>query len=200
MKHLMVSFVLLLTVSSLSAQRDRTLFSGNNRTGFFGAPIFEYYDFGEGGDFEVASGGGGALILGDFFIGGYGLGDINLIEIIEEERANIDLGHAGLWFGATPFQQSALHPYLSVRAGWGAADIEIDDNNFSYNDRFFIISPEVGLEVNVFRWFRIAATAGYQWYNGLDDTAQFGNEIDLNNLRAGLTLRFGAFGRKRNNW
>lgn len=199
MKHLTLCFALLLTVSFLSAQRDQTLFSGNNRTGAFGAPIFEYYDLGKGGDFSIASGGGGALILGDFFIGGYGIGDINLVEIIENERADIDLAHGGIWLGATPFQQSALHPYMSVRVGWGAADIEIDDNNFNRGDRFFVLSPEVGLEVNVFRWFRVAGTVGYQWYNGLDDAAQFGS-IDLNNLRAGLTLRFGAFGRRKSDW
>lgn len=196
MKHLQLCFALLFAVSFTYAQRDKTLFNGDHRKGAFGAPIFDFYNFGEGGDFETASGGGGALIIGDFFIGGYGIGDINLIESIENDRAEIDLAHGGLWFGATPLQQHAIHPYLSLRLGWGAADIEID-NQFIAGDRFFVISPEVGVELNVFRWFRIAGTVGYQWFDGLDGADAIG-DLNINNMRAGLTLRFGGFGRNRN--
>ncbi|MEM1326012.1 MAG: hypothetical protein AAGI23_08670 [Bacteroidota bacterium] len=203
MKHLLGISLCFLSLS-LFAQRDRTLFNGNYRTGFFGAPIFEFYDINSGTDFEVASGGGGALIIGDAFIGGYGIGDINLIQTIENDRADIDLAHGGIWVGYVPLQQSAIHPYLSARVGWGAADIVIDDDNFTFGDRFFVVSPEAGVELNVFRWFRIAGTVGYQWFDGLPDTGKFG-DLDINNLRAGLTLRFGAFGRSkkghsRNNW
>lgn len=198
MKHLLFAACFLLVGSSLLAQRDQTLFSGNKRNGFFGAPIFEFYDLNSTTDFEVASGGGGGIIIGDFFLGGYGIGDVSLVQIIEENRVDADLAHGGFWLGATPFQEKALHPYLSLRMGWGAADIEIDNGDFFSGDRFFVVSPEVGLELNVFRWFRVSGTVGYQWFDGLPNTDPVG-DLDLNNVRAGLTLRFGAFGRNRKN-
>lgn len=197
MKYLHLIFAFLMVSTCLMAQRDRTLFNTSTRVGGFGGLIFEFSELGDGADFETANGGGGGLILGDFFLGGYGIDNINLREVIDTETANIDMGHGGLWFGVVPLQQYTLHPYASLRVGWGAADITIDGDRFSSNDRFFVIHPEAGLELNVFRWFRIAGTAGYQWFNGLDEDPQF-EALDLDNFRVGLTLRFGGFGRKRN--
>ncbi len=193
--HLIITFLMVTTC--LIAQRDQTIFNASSRVGGFGGPIFEFSELGQGADFETARGGGGGLIVGDFFVGGYGIGDISLREIIDNETATIDIGHGGLWLGVVPLQHYALHPYTSLRFGWGAADIRFENNRFSTNDRFFVIHPEAGIEVNIFRWFRVAGTAGYQWYNGLDDSPQV-ESLDLNNFRFGLTLRFGGFGRKKN--
>ncbi|NJL76626.1 MAG: hypothetical protein HC892_18020 [Saprospiraceae bacterium] len=62
-----------------------------------------------------------------------------------------------------------------------------------------MIHPEAGVELNVFRWFRVAGTVGYQFFNGLDNQPQLQN-LDLDNLRVGLTLRFGGFGRRKSDW
>jgi len=195
--HFLLAFIGFMNVLNLNAQRDQTIFNSPNRVGGFGGPIFEYTGFGDNENFKTASGGGGALILGDFFLGGYGIGDINLLETIDNNEVLIDMGHGGLWLGITPLQHIAVHPYGSVKFGWGAADIQIDANNFDYYDQFFVIHPEAGLEINIFRWFRIAGTVGYQFFNGLDNPSPL-NDLDLNNLRAGLTLRFGGFGRRSN--
>ena len=199
MRNLAILIPLLLSIHFVQAQRDQTLFNNGGRVGGFGAPIFDYYNISGDGNIDVASGGGGALIISDFFIGGYGVGDINLIETINNDRAEFDLGHGGLWFGFTPLQRFVVHPYASMRLGWGASNISIrDDGRFtSYTDNFTVFSPEVGLEVNVFRWFRISGTVGYQWFNGIDETSNPDLDLDLNSIRAGLTLRFGGFGRTK---
>ena len=184
---------------TISAQRDQTIFDAPTRVGGFGGPIFEYSGFGQNNEFETASGGGGALVLGDFFLGGYGIGDINILEIVDNNEANIDMGHGGFWLGVTPLQHIAVHPYASLRLGWGAADIRIDEDNFDYSDQFFVVHPEAGVELNVFRWFRVAGTVGYQFFNGLDNQPQL-QDLELDNLRVGLTLRFGGFGRRKSDW
>lgn len=197
MKHLLLFICLLLTVQFLSAQRDQTLFNRGGRIGGFGAPIFDYYNIGSKGDIDIATGGGGALILGDFFVGGYGVGDISRIETLDDGRAEFDLAHGGIWLGFTPLQRSVVHPYASLRMGWGATDVTIrSSGEFTrYSDSFLTFSPEAGVEVNVFRWFRIAGTVGYQWFGGIEENPDV--DLDLNNLRVGLTLRFGGFGRAK---
>jgi hypothetical protein len=57
----------------------------------------------------------------------------------------------------------------------------------------FVTTPEAGLEVNVFSFFRIAATASYRWVNGFDPVGGF-KEDELSSFGATLTLRFGGFG------
>ena len=54
-------------------------------------------------------------------------------------------------------------------------------------------TPEVGLELNVFSFFRIAATASYRWVNGVETLPTYTND-DLSSFGATLTLRFGGFG------
>ncbi|MEL6941469.1 MAG: hypothetical protein AAFO82_02280, partial [Bacteroidota bacterium] len=114
MKHLLFFIGLFLSAHTLLAQADQTLFN-RGRIGGFGAPIFDYYNISSEGDIDIASGGGGALILGDFFIGGYGVGDISRIETLENGRAEFDLAHGGLWLGFTPLQQSVVHPHPKTR-------------------------------------------------------------------------------------
>lgn len=195
MKNLQLIVLCFLCTTGLFAQRDNSLFNTSGRFGVFGAPIWEYSNLSINGD--VAKGGGAALVLGNAFIGAYGSGDLDWNQVIEGERVNISSGHGGLWLGYVPFQSSVIHPYISTRIGWGAADIEFTDDNFTSSETFFVLTPEAGLEVNVFRWFRVAGTVGYKWYSGLDDVPQIGN-WDTDNLHAGLALRFGLFGKDKN--
>lgn len=184
----------MLCTMTLFAQRDNSIFNSSGRFGVFGGPIWEFSDLSINSG--AARGGGGGLVLGNTFIGAYGVGEVDWRSAIDNEEVNISSGHGGLWIGYVPFQSSVIHPYISTRIGWGAADIEIDEDNFSYNDNFFVLTPEAGLEVNIFRWFRVAGTVGYQWYNGLEDAPEIGN-WDTDNLHAGLTMRFGFFGKDK---
>lgn len=197
MKNLQVVFVFLCLISTTTifAQRDNSLFNSSGRFGVFGAPFWEFS--GLSVNETAARGGGGALVLGNTFIGAYGSGEVDWRAVIDGEDVSISSGHGGLWVGYVPFQSSVIHPYISTRIGWGAADIEFDADNFRYEEDFFVLTPEAGVEVNVFRWFRVAGTVGYQWYNGLDDAPEIG-DFDTDNLNAALTLRFGFFGKDKN--
>ncbi len=195
MKNLQLLILCFLCTTGLFAQRDNTLFNASGRFGVFGGPILEYSDLSINGD--INSGGGAGLVLGNAFIGAYGSGDLDWNDVIEGEEVNVSSGHAGLWVGYVPYQSSVIHPYISTRIGWGAADIQFTDDNFRTSENFFVLTPEAGVEINVFRWFRVAGTVGYQWYNGLNDAPQIGN-WDADNLHAGLALRFGFFGKDKN--
>lgn len=194
---LAICFLFAATV--LTAQKDETLFSQINRTGAWGGPIFEYSDLGN--DLQAVVGGGGALIFNDFYFGGYGMGkaDYTTVFQAEQRKDKVNFAHGGFWIGYTPIQRKVVHPYVSLRLGWGKARFEsvhLQTNTLqrSLKDNLFVTIPEAGLEVNVFSFFRIAFTASYRWVNGVDNLPVYSDK-DLSCISLGLTLRFGGFGR-----
>lgn len=202
MKYLLLCFSLLFA-TTLFAQHG-TLLGRSPLNGAFGAPI---YEFGfNGNDDQVGGiGGGGGLVFRNFFIGAYGVGSNDAFtQLLEEgEISSMELSHGGLWIGATPFTYSVIHPYLSTRAGWGVVDVEFSDPNlvFADLDQVFVITPEAGVELNVTRWFRVAATASYRIVRGVNDETPSSVTSSLEGFQGGITLRFGWFGNgNRNDW
>ena len=173
-------------------QRDQTLFSNSHRAGFFVSPIVEYSNLDK--EWNTSLGGGLGLVVGDFFLGGYGLGMADIDKVIDDDFQILEMGHGGFWLGYVTPQHFALHGFSSVKAGWGAVDFNVDDGNFS--DAFFAVTPEIGLEINVFRWFRIGTTVGYRFMNGLDKTPKT-RQDELEGLVGTLTFRIGGFGHRK---
>ncbi len=188
----------LLASATLFAQKDETIFSDVNRIGAWGAPIFEYTNLDT--DVETTGGGGGALVLNDFYLGGYGMGKTEFSKTFsaDNKKDNVNFKHGGFWIGYTPLQSKVVHPYASVRLGWGKArfnstDLTTNERLAELKDNIFVTTPEVGIELNVFSFFRIAATASYRWVNGIDDLPTYTDD-DLSSFGGTLTLRFGGFG------
>ena len=195
MKNAIVIYFLL-AATTVFAQKDQTMFSDVDRIGGWGAPLFEYSNLNK--EVNVVSGGGGALVLNDFYLGGYGMGTatLNLDGVPTDE--SLKFKHGGFWLGYTPLQGKVVHPYTSVKLGWGKANYKLTDNPTGneldkQRSNIFVTTPEAGLEINVFSFFRIAATASYRWVNGFDATGGFKDD-DLSSFGATLTLRFGGFG------
>ncbi len=201
MKNAITICALLISVAA-NAQDDQTLFSDVQRVGAWGGPIFEYTNLDK--DVTAVSGGGGALVLDDFYLGGYGMGDAeySISSPGSNLKERVRFKHGGLWLGYTPMQRRVIHPYTSVKFGWGKARYKaskLDDPGTvlnELNDNIFVLAPEFGIEINIFSFFRIAATGTYRWVNGVDDVPNF-NDDDFSSFGASLTLRFGGFG---NDW
>lgn len=207
MKQLQLIILLFITFN-LSAQnaktQDETIFGDVDRIGAFGGPLFEFSDFGDNPN--TAVGGGGALILDNFFLGGYGMGSIDFSDLeFEKQPASdiqgLDFGHGGLWLGITPKQEKSIHPFASAKLGWGSVNYETvtdigtgNEETDDVKDRVFVVTPEVGVEANVFDFFRIAATVNYRLVDGIDQNLNGLQDSDFSKLGATLTLRFGGFG------
>jgi hypothetical protein len=205
MKQLQFILLLFLTLN-LSAQqtKDETIFGDVNRIGAFGGPLFEFSDFGDNPN--TAVGGAGALILDDFFLGGYGMGGIDFSDIetdgsTTQSIQDLDFGHGGLWLGITPKQEKAIHPFGAVKLGWGSVNYEVvtdlgsgNEETNDVKDRVFVVTPEAGVEFNIFDFFRVATTVNYRLVDGLDRNLNGFEDKDFSKLGATLTLRFGGFG------
>ncbi|MEL6668103.1 MAG: hypothetical protein AAFP08_03990 [Bacteroidota bacterium] len=186
----------------LSAQthgNHQTILGRSQLNGGFGSPLLE---IGVSDGITNMVGGGGGLVFRNFFFGLYGLGSTDALgELLDEgEISRLEIAHGGLWFGITPQSYNAVHPYMSIKAGWGAVEVDFDDpsQDFDDVDQVFVLTPEIGMELNLTRWMRVSGGLGYRYLSGINEGNPV-NESDLNGLVANVTLRFGWFG-SNNNW
>lgn len=175
---------------SLQAQRHQTLFSDLDVVGAFGAPILEISTINGVSISDV--GGGGALILEDFFLGGYGIGNEHSNATVDGELYDIRFRHRGFWLGYVPRVHKVAHLYGSARIGWGKTDLRQEKRTY-YTDRVFVMTPEIGVEFNVFNFFKLAVTGGYRWVNGVDRLPGDLTNQDFSSPVGTFTFRFGGF-------
>lgn len=171
----------------------QTLFGRSHVSGGFVAPIVE---IGINNQIPTSVGGGGGIVIGSGFIGGYGTGAVDFNKLFEDGDVEVvNIAHGGLWLGGSFPTYKLVHLYGSARVGWGALDIEVHDNinHFDDADNIFVFTPELGLEVNLTRWFRISGTAGYRLVDGANKARGYTDE-DFSGWFTGLTFRFGWFG------
>lgn len=194
MKKILFSFVLSMITFAVFGQHE-TLFNKVKLRGAFGGPIHEW---GIGENAGNSVGGGGAVIFNNFFIGAYGMGEFDFDRVLVDDIEDLRMGHGGFWFGATFPTYKLVHGYASLRTGWGAVNIDLNDPSYSPNDTdaIFVVTPEIGLELNVTQWFRMSGSVGYRSVSGVSNNFGYDNK-DFSGATAALTLRFGWFGWKK---
>jgi hypothetical protein len=199
-KYLLLAVVTILTQGAkLKAQENddfQTVFSGGiHRISGFGGPIYNYTIVNN--KFTLLTGGGGGVLLNDFFIGGYGMGSttgINYYNKALNTNQDLSISYGGLWAGYSHHAKQAIHIAFFLETGWGNIKSPIDlMNNESYtiNDRIFVVDPEIELEVNIARFFRISLGVNYRIVGGLDN-----NSLSFANASgpgANLMFKFGWF-------
>lgn len=183
-------------ISGVSNAQDKTLMNSINsdkKISVFGGPIVSAVPMNS--TYGVGFGGGGGLVIDNFFIGAFGMG--NVLENTTINSSNmlhdIEIGYGGLWLGYSFKDEWLVHPYVSLRSGLGTLELyhsSNDDMNFLY-ERIAVVSPEVGLEVNIIKQLKLAGTVGYRWMNNFDNNLLIG--ADYNGLLGSITLRFGGF-------
>lgn len=192
-KPLILLALFLIGLTALA--QEETLFDNASVVGGFGGPLFVYSNVNN--EFGSGAGGGGGVIINQFFIGGFGVGLGNFADVnIGNDRYEIDLGYGGFWLGYVPLSYKVIHPYVSTQLGWGGVSLDPDKevtNDPDYNDAVFVVTPEAGLELNVFTWFRLSFTGGYRFVMGVDDIPNL-TDRNLSSFSGALTLRFGGFG------
>ncbi len=180
----------------LLAQNEQILFDHVHVHGGFGGPVAELTSVNS--QAGMFGGGGGAVILNDFFIGGFGQGgDFADYAGSDGRRYSVDFNFGGVWLGFVKPTVKTVHFYSSLKIGGGGIDLnpDRDEAGFSqFSESVFVIQPEVGVEVNLFRWFRIALTGSYRAVGGIQSKNLDGmTNNDFNAPSMALTFRFGKF-------
>jgi hypothetical protein len=187
----------------LGAQtEEQTLFKKATAVGGFGGPTFSYGKI--AGRHGYGAGGGGGVVLDNFFLGAHGQSEMFDIQGLNPNFGTLALGYGGLWLGYTAPTRKAVHLFGSLKVGGGAVGYssgrwwdDFDDTEFDdFDDVIFVLTPEAGVELNLFHWFRLAGTVGYRFVDGYRGVPGL-RQQDLNAPVWGLTMRFGWFGHRR---
>lgn len=194
MKNVLLLFIFSIASTGAFSQTE-TLFSNIRHVGGFGGPMIEISQI--NGETIADVGGGGALILNNFFFGGYGMGTNAPNISIDQDVFDINFRHGGLWFGYTYKPQKLVHLYSSFRLGWGQANLIDGAGEKQYADNILALSPEVGIEINLTSWIRVGLTGGYRFVDGINSLEEASQDLTDDSFSSpfgNITFRFGGFG------
>lgn len=200
--------LLLTAFAVVASAQEQTLFSNKVRVTGFGGPSVYFTSF--KGEPHVLVGGSGAVLLNStYYLGfaGYGLAsepDAGMQPIDGSLRdATYEAGFCGVMLGRICHSNNLFHTFADVTIGGGSTNLVRDDRKYSHDDEhedwgnhgdddaFFMVQPMAHAEVNLFRWMRVDAGAGYRFVSGIE---KFGlDNGDLAGPVAGLGFRFGRF-------
>lgn len=193
MKKLTLIALLIGTLAATTfAQKEETLFgrSGLRLTGVWGASTTNLTFFDD--DFVVLTGGYGGLEFGKNIFVGWGgyrtTSDFNIGSDIQNRDLNIS--YNGAMIGYSPRARKAIHPKFTLLAGGGSLRVRGGDS-----DAIIVVEPAIGVELNVFRWFRFGLDGGYRFVTNTD---QLITDSAVSAPYGQMTFKFGlSWGKSR---
>ncbi|MEM9930246.1 MAG: hypothetical protein AAF840_10535 [Bacteroidota bacterium] len=165
--------------------RERTLLGDLDLSGVWAGPTYNYSMTGD--DWALVRGGFGGLEFGnDFFLGygGWKGREAFTVDNPDDNSPEFDFRHGGLILAYTPFSDNAIHPRITTIFGPGKVDVAGEGR-----DRMLVGQAMVGLELNLFQWFRLGAEGGYRFTTGID--SELITDQDVSGAVVQLEARFG---------
>lgn len=165
--------------------RERTLLGDLDLSGAWGGPTYNYSMTGD--DWALVRGGFGGLEFGEEFFIGYGGWKGREAFTVDEPLAGapeFDFRHSGLILAYAPFSDNAIHPRITTIFGPGKVDVAGEGR-----DRMLVGQAMIGLELNLFQWFRLGAEGGYRFSTGVD--SELISDRDVSGAVVQLEARFG---------
>jgi len=156
----------------------------------FGGPTMSYTTI--NGEFAFMMGGGGGIIINNLFLGGYGEGLSNTIDVGGNNLIrNLEFGHGGFWVGYEIAPQRMIHPVISSRVGWGEIRGASQENGF-IKDNVFVLIPTVSAEINFTQFFKVNVGAEYRQTLNVNAAEGITNK-DFSNVGVYMNFVFGWF-------
>jgi hypothetical protein len=180
-KTLLASFVLMLAGWTYGQE---TLFENANLnlSGFWFSSVhnFSFYER----DAGWHRGGSVGLEFGRSLLLGYAWNNLRDDVPFGDGSNTFRLRQNNFLLTLTPNAMKVAHPIVNVQTGGGRLRLSDGDS-----DRVFVFQPSGGVELNLFRWFRLGMEGGYRFVSGVgipgvssrDVSAPFGQ----------INLRFG---------
>lgn len=166
----------------------------------FGSAMLTGTNMGVGKGFAYG-GGGGLLMDCGLFIGAFGKGGSvsKRSEAFNGEEVDLSTGYGGIWLGGHPFKDKVIHPKWGLQIGYGSVDGTIDeyvDGKYDLKvmkDDIFVISPDLGIGVNVTDNLMLDLSAGYRVVKGLEKNEKLGlRKDDLNGFQGKVGVVFSS--------
>ena len=195
-KIALILAVLVVSFTLFSQEREYQTILDNQdlRISGMGGPFMQFTAV--AGEFGHMMGGGGAVLLNNFYFGGYGLGLTNAIPdyVNDNPSDRLSLGHGGFWLGYSLFGEKPIHFSFSSLIGWGEFGIMQYDGYYPFiRDKIFVVAPTAELEVNLTRYLRIGAGVSYNLYTMMDEHMHGYRSSDISAPAGFLSFKFGWF-------
>jgi hypothetical protein len=183
-KQLAFIFALTILGTSLFAQRDETLIgkTGLKLTGAWGGAHIGMVGF-DGGNSALGGGFFGLEFSKSLFLGYMGSSG-SASTTYNGNKRNYDIEYGGFLVGYAYKPYKVIHPRVNFLMGSGS--LKVKDKP---DDYIFVVQPSAGVEVNVFRWFRLGLEGGYRFVSNTDLPKP--NDGDVSAAFAQLSFRFG---------
>ena len=140
------------------------------------------------GETSLLFGGMGAFSLGNFYLGGGGMGlqngETHALTSEGKLQTDLSLGYGGLIFGHHHDFNSTFQLYAQNFMAWGGYSWKDDDGG-----SFFLLEPEVGINLKTSMFYNLSLGLGYRLALPTSD----GN-LDLSQLSgftATIAMKFG---------
>lgn len=190
-KSCLLAFTLLLTTLSVFGQREETILGdrGWGFTGIWGGVSWDYAPYNgseaynQRGYFGFEF--GRALNIGWSH---FRMIDNVPLNIGAGELQRLDFNFNGGFLGYSFVPYKAIHPMLNLEMGQGRVSVT-SPPFVGTSDNTFTIQPSAGVEINVFRWFRLGLEGGYRFVTGVDYVGL--SDQDLSGAFGRATLKFG---------
>jgi hypothetical protein len=173
--------IIFLLNTSYAQQKEETLFNNSSidLTGVWAGSTNGLVEFNN--NFSLSNSGYFLFeINNDFLIGWAGYGSGN--QLTSGDKAQID--GSDLVLGYAFKSNKTIHPIVYAKGGRGSLKI-----NEQKVDKVTVFEPSVGMEVNVFRWFKVGLEGGYRFVTNVDAPGL--NDNDFSSPVVGLRLKFG---------
>lgn len=176
-----------------------TLIGSSDRItlGGFGG-VGAYYSRVAGNNAALVCGEGALLINHAFSVGAGGCGlasEINVrVTTPAGGRDRLHFGYGGFIGRYHFFSREVVNVSLGAMIGAGGLYVGPLDHDFDTDhssDTMFVFQPEIGVNLNITRWFRAGVTGGYRAVGGVD--TDYLTEAKLSGPVAGAHLQFGWF-------
>ena len=187
-----------ITATTAAAQAQTLMRDGGSRIGGFGGPAFRVTQ--AAGETMILGGGGGAVLLNRrLAIGGAGFGGTSRVDtraIVGTDRGEMDFGYGGLTVEYIVNPTRLVHPTVGILVGGGAVSVWPNDlrprsGRSEREETFGVVEPQLAMELNVAKWFRMGGAVSYRAVIGAEDVRLRTDE--LSGASATMFFRFGAF-------
>jgi hypothetical protein len=195
MKTILLFAAFVLVALPIVAQ-EKTLISGDIESGGYGGPVLQVTQINK--QSAVLVGGVGGWIINHTIVlggGGYGLVTDVTAKYPDPFYGSqyLTVGYGGLYLEYIASSDEVIH--LTVGALVGAGNVGYKNQDmFNMNrsmDNFFVLEPNIQVNLNVTEFFRISAGANFRWVTGVRNDIT--SDADLTGPSGMLILRFGKF-------
>jgi hypothetical protein len=195
MKTILVCTAFVVMTLPILAQ-EKTLISGDIESGGYGGPVLQVTKI-NNQSAVLVGGVGGWIINHTLVLGGGGYGLVTDVNAKYPDpfygSQYLTVGYGGLYLEYIASSDEVVHLTVGTLVGGGSVGYKNQEmfNMNRFVDQFFVLEPNIQVNLNVTEFFRISAGANYRWVSGVQNNLT--SNADLSGPSGTLILRFGMF-------